>query len=88
MLRAPWTPEQVTSLNEYQRSGVMHPFTYHSYELVATERGWVLPGSKIVVQDWAHPQMADWSWLPRFGDLSWWIVTLHATKDAPRVDDS
>jgi hypothetical protein len=25
--RVPWTPEQVESLNEYQRSGVGHPFT-------------------------------------------------------------
>lgn len=88
MTKAPWSADQVASLNAFQRSGIMHPFTYRQYELVATERGWALPGGEIIVQDWAHSQMADWSWLPRYGDLSWWIATLHATKDAPRVDDT
>lgn len=27
MIEAPWTNEQVAALNEYQRSGRMHPFT-------------------------------------------------------------
>lgn len=73
-VRAPFTPEQVTSLNDYQRSGVFHPFTcgpcrdsdpnlplLDEHLLVATEVGWVCPTCDHT-QDWAWAFMADGSW--------------------------
>ena len=62
-LKAPWTAEQVESLNEYQEALVFHPFTSEAGELlIATEAGWVERVGGPVVQDWAHPWMVDGSW--------------------------
>jgi len=74
LVTAPWTAEQVESLNGFQRSGVMHPFTCsggggpHSERidgavLVATESGWRCPVPDCThQQDWAHPWMANGTW--------------------------
>lgn len=75
LVRAPFTPEQVESLNGFQQSGVMHPFTCsggggphsdrpgRSAVLVADEDGWRCPVSGCEHrQDWAHPFMADGQW--------------------------
>ena len=66
---APWTVDQVASLNAYQDCGFCHPFTgAHGVVLVATRDGWVEPtepgepASERIVQSWAHVFMADWSW--------------------------
>jgi len=63
---APWTEDQVASLNGWQACGLVHPFTYGDGEdqvdLVATKDGWVAAPSGPVVQSWAHAFMADWSW--------------------------
>jgi len=63
---APWTEEQVRSLNGYQASGRFHPFTYgdgaDQVDLIATRDGWVACDGGPVVQDWAHGFMADGSW--------------------------
>ncbi|MFD4596774.1 hypothetical protein ACFWPQ_01950 [Streptomyces sp. NPDC058464] len=72
-IRAPWTPEQVAALNEFQQGGWMHPFTC-GYEhpahpnavLKATTNGWRC----YVIdcdweQDWAHAFMADRSAWPK-----------------------
>lgn len=52
-IHAPFTPEQVKALNEYQQSGYVHPFTCCSYQdcdrgarpdqgiLIAKEEGWI-----------------------------------------------
>jgi hypothetical protein len=68
-VRAPFTPEQVASLNGYQASGAVHPFTCGNDDcpaeqavLVAREDGWRCPACTYT-QDWAHAQMADGSWL-------------------------
>lgn len=73
MKRAPFTPDEVESLNGYQCSGVMHPFTCGSGNrrdaahtdgegvLVAQEDGWHCPFCDYR-QSWCHPWMADWSW--------------------------
>jgi hypothetical protein len=75
LARAPFTAEQVESLNDFQRSSAFHPFTCsggggpHSDTaeqyavLQATEDGWRCPvlGCKHR-QDWAHTWMADGSW--------------------------
>ncbi len=67
--RSPWTPDQVASLNAYQQSGVMHPFTCGDTEcrrvcsepLAARGDGWYCMRCGYT-QDWAHAWMADWSW--------------------------
>lgn len=67
---APWTQDQVDSLNSYQVSGAFHPFTGNNDllplgendVLVADVDGWhstVDPGYR---QTWAWGWMADWSW--------------------------
>jgi len=63
---APWTNDQVASLNGYQKAGYVHPFTYgdgeEKVDLIATTDGWVAKKDGPVVQTWAHKFMADWSW--------------------------
>ena len=62
---APFSEDQVRSLNEYQKSGVFHEFTCGTDNcreiLIAEKDGWRCPvcGYR---QYWAHPFMADWSW--------------------------
>ena len=66
MTKAPWTPDQVESLNAYQKSGVRHPFTCGApgcgADLVASVHGWACPQCNLWTQDWCHGWMADWSW--------------------------
>jgi len=73
---APFTPDQVASLNRYQASGRFHEFTCGNAEcprfgpgfrlqpvLRAFEDGWHCPAPGCgYTQDWAHAWMADWSW--------------------------
>lgn len=63
---APWSDATVQELNQYQVSGLMHPFTCrndHSGEesfLLATRDGWICPEDDCTyTQDWAHSFMAD-----------------------------
>lgn len=68
VVRAPWTPSQVESLNQFQRARNFHPFTHTRSEggeeevLVATMDGWVCTEHPDYEQDWAWPWMADGSW--------------------------
>ena len=68
---APWTDEQVKNLNDYQASGVIHPFTGERKPdgdetiLIATREGWVEQESGPVVQTWAHSFMVNGSWRQR-----------------------
>jgi hypothetical protein len=64
---APFTEEQVKSLNGYQQFGQMHPFTCgndscHHVSLVATKDGWDCPQCHKHKQTWCHNFMADGSW--------------------------
>ncbi len=65
---APWTDDQVASLNGWQQCGYVHPFTgSHGPDgerciLIATTAGWIERVGGPVVQTWAHPFMADGSW--------------------------
>lgn len=71
--RAPWTADEVASLNAHQQSGVFHPFTCGSGRrtdadhkdgegvLVATAEGWRCPFCDYR-QDYCLVAMADWSW--------------------------
>ena len=72
IIEPPWTKEQVDALNEYQRTGWMHPFTCmnrgdgkHNYDigndlgvLVAYSDGWRCPSCGYR-QRWAHEFMAN-----------------------------
>jgi hypothetical protein len=63
LILAPWTDEQVRSLNAYQKAGYVHPFTSSSgSNLIATKAGWVEREGGPIVQRWAHEFMLDWSW--------------------------
>lgn len=63
--QAPFTDEQIKSLNDYQVSGVFHPFTcgidsVHAL-LVAGRDGWSCPDCEYK-QTWAHVWMANDMW--------------------------
>lgn len=65
-VRAPWSDDQVASLNGYQACRCHHPFTcvcVARARLVAASDGWQCPAGCGRVQDWAHGFMADWSWM-------------------------
>lgn len=70
-VEAPFTQEQCASLNQYQFSGVMHPFTCAREHggrghvlLVALPNYWVCPHELCdYTQGWAWRWMADWTWL-------------------------
>jgi hypothetical protein len=58
-----FTAEEVRHLNDWQQSGIVHPFTCgrdHDgpRELIATGVGWICPSCDYR-QDWAHDFMKD-----------------------------
>lgn len=66
MVKAPFTEQQVKSLNDFQESGCFHPFTCGGKtkegkdcraDLVATKEGWICPAGCGYTQDWAHGGM-------------------------------
>jgi len=65
MIYAPFTTEQVKSLNDFQQSGYFHPFTCGNEncraDLIATEFGWVCPACEYT-QKWAHEFMTNNEW--------------------------
>jgi hypothetical protein len=62
ILDAPWTNDQVDSLNAYQKSGKSEPFTGDKRILIATPNGWVEENTKKVVQTWTYQWAANWDW--------------------------
>jgi len=67
-VNAPWTADQVESLNAYQKcdrvphfTGKRGPDGEKTY-LIATKDGWVEKPGGPVVQTWAHAFMANWNW--------------------------
>lgn len=57
-ITAPWTEEQVTKLNEWQKCGWVHPFTCTcGGTLVAKQHGWECPAGCDYTQTWAHDCM-------------------------------
>lgn len=76
--QAPFTPEQVESINGFQESGVMHPFTCpcdvheEHVTLVATEPGMACPSDGCRYrQSWVHRFMADGSWRDALTEIPW-----------------
>jgi hypothetical protein len=71
---APWSVNQVDSLNQYQHSGQGHPFTCAAgHVLVADGGGWHCPACALAgqpwVQNWCWDWMADGSWRTMFAPL-------------------
>jgi hypothetical protein len=74
----PFTPDQVASLNAYQESELVHPYTCGSPDCPALNWGdeslpmaadtgglhCIEPGCRYV-QSWVHDWAADWSWCKR-----------------------
>jgi hypothetical protein len=61
LVKAPWTAEQVDTLNRFQNLGYVHEFTCGndhegSRALVATRAGWICPNCDYR-QDWANEAM-------------------------------
>lgn len=57
-IEAPWSPNQVAALNEFQQNPNFHPYTSEARAiLIATEAGWVEYQGGPVIQTWAH----DWT---------------------------
>ena len=70
-IEAPFTDNEVASLNAYQKSRLDHPFTCvcgDHINLIATTDGWVCEKCAYT-QDWAHDFMANWEW-KRLGIMS------------------
>lgn len=69
LVHAPWTADQVASLQGFQ-SSQWHPFTgarqpdNNATEtvLIATPAGWTEREGGPIVQTWAHDFMVNWSW--------------------------
>lgn len=72
-IRAPFTQDQVWSLNAYQDSAPFHPYTCPNRTthpddgrrdrgiLIATTLGWTCPHCTYT-QTWAHQWTANWTW--------------------------
>jgi hypothetical protein len=62
---APFTPDEVATLNEFQKSGIWHAFTCRDGHcrgiLVVTPQGWTCPEC-LYTQDWAYTWMTDGTW--------------------------
>jgi hypothetical protein len=62
---APWTDEQVKSLNHYQTCGHFHPYTCsgsggkHQQDLIAKKYGWFCPQCDRIVQTDAMQESID-----------------------------
>lgn len=65
VINPPWTVEQVQNLNEYQQSGMFHPYTCGTdtcrADLIAEESGWRCPECGYT-QNWCLSFMADGAW--------------------------
>lgn len=70
MLHAPWTPDQVVALNQWQLRGDVHPYTCPGEngplcsrrDLTATPDGWICECGRYT-QDWAWEHAAE-PWEP------------------------
>lgn len=71
---APWTDDEVQSLNDYQQCGVFHEFnSINGVTLIATRDGWVEKEGGPVVQMWCHPWMADGQWRESLAAFKRWL---------------
>jgi hypothetical protein len=65
-VKAPFTDDQIQSINAYQMSGAFHPFTCGTpgcrAVLMATRDGMICNTCHQWHQDWVHTEMANWKW--------------------------
>lgn len=60
---APWTEDEVHSLNGWQLDGKAHPYTCRcSKSLIATKEGWRCLDCPDYRQDWALKWLTNWEW--------------------------
>jgi ribosomal protein S27AE len=63
-VEAPFTDDEVASLNAYQKSNLGHPYTCECGDhviLIATTDGWVCSRCAYT-QTWCHDFTANWDW--------------------------
>ena len=74
-MKAPFTEEQINSLNGFQKEAKWHPFTCGTdkcgADLIAVKEGWICPRCDYT-QDWAHDSMADDSWRKHADAINQW----------------
>lgn len=75
---APFTRDQVWSLNAYQDDTDGHPYTCPNphppkfRRLIATSLGWVCRDRSCgYTQDWAHAYTTNWEWRSKLDEHSW-----------------
>lgn len=88
-IEAPFTLEQVQSINDYQSAGCFHPMTCASDDEAGCHGHLVADTDGLKCfdcsarQTWVHAWMADWSWIPEVnGGGKPMLPTLHAALDA------
>jgi hypothetical protein len=85
IISTPWTPQQVATLNRYQRESGVHPFTCGAQDhffrptLLATVKGWRCPDPECTfTQEWALEAMT----LPE----QWPSARVHSPDTAQQDD--
>jgi hypothetical protein len=71
-VEAPFTDDEVASLNAYQNNDFMHPYTCvcgDHVKLIATTDGWVCKKCAYT-QNWCHDFTANWDWIRLTGHAS------------------
>jgi DNA-directed RNA polymerase subunit RPC12/RpoP len=60
----PFTPDQVKSINGFQKSKDWHPVTCPNCggDLIVSPEGMTCPNCGDYHQNWVHSFMADWEW--------------------------
>jgi ribosomal protein S27AE len=71
MSNTKFTPQQIESINTYQKSGVFHPFTCSCGEDFVAHADALHCPKCGATQDWVHEFMANWAWLPPEDTLHW-----------------
>ena len=83
---APWSPEQIKNLTEYQKIQPLHPFTCGcsgDVILTPTTDGWVCPKGCGYVQDWAYDYMANGEAVKVHKDMMAKFGRLYCTGEEP-----
>jgi hypothetical protein len=93
MINAPFTGEQVQSMNGFQTRSLMHPMTCRvddcrsvngSGPMTATTLGWMCRSCDYR-QDWTFIFTTDWSWVEHADMIVAALATPMTAKDDPRA---
>lgn len=58
----PFSEDQIKSINEFQNSEVMHPFTCCDHQSMVAEKDGMRCLKCNRLQEWVHEWMANWEW--------------------------